>query len=528
MKKTMAIKNLGLSMALILVMMVSGCGKNGEKKVTVNENANFPDTLTIFAPVGSFLSSQGLDNNGIIGLQLLEERTGTHVEWEHPNSNALEEKFNLMVASGKLPDLIVYYWNSRNARAHIDEGIILPLRDLVAANMPNLTAFNNERPEVRRQYTDDDGEIAYIPFIRKDKELGIYLGPIIREDWLDNLGLPIPKTTDELYAVLKAFKEGDPNGNGIADEIPMTGTGFGSSQFGIGNLAGAFGTNHNFYLDNGVIKYGILEDSFKEALQYISKLFSEGLIDNDYLLTDRNKMDAKAMGDRAGFLFGFQPSIYQRNMDDGVRKFTGIPHLRGPHGDNAYFVSAYANAVATSSVAVTAANKQPEATMRWIDEFFGEPGLTYMNFGKEGLTFNMENGYPRLTDYVLNNPDGKSINEMLSISVAAYESAFPTLQDFKYYEQYLSDWGREAINNWSEDVDVSGVLPLLSFTESESDTVTQIMAQVETFVSEEINKIVLGRGSIGDLPAIRERVKSMGIERVLSIYNDAYARYLKR
>lgn len=530
MKKAIWKKVFAIGLLFVILTSIAGCGTNKGDDGVVKDDTKYPETLKIFCSAPSAVVMDGFDQNEVLGFKLMEKHTGTHVEWTHPPANGLSEKFNLMIASGNLPDLIAYYWDGvqGGAKSFYEEDVILELSDLVKDNMPNLSKFLDERPDVRKQMSNDENDIFYIPFIRKDKELGVYLGPLLREDWVKKLGLSIPKTTDELYEVLKAFKTGDPNGNGEADEIPMVGTGFDNSMFGIGNLAWAFGTHYGFYLDEGKVKYGIMEDEFEDALRYINKLYSEGLIDIDYMITDRSKLDSKAKSDKAGFLFGFQPSIYQREMDDGVKKFTGIPHLKGPDGDHNYYVSSYANPVTSASIAITTANKYPEATMRWLDEFFGEPGLTFMNFGEEGLSFKMTDGNPILTDHILNNPNGKSVNDMLQFSIAAHNSNFPTLQDWRYYKQYLSEWGIEAVENWTESADISGILPPLSFTPEEDETNTQIMAQVSAFVSEEINKMVIGITPIDDIDAIREKVKKMGIEQVLGIYNDAYSRYMKK
>lgn len=523
-------KKIALLLAVsCLAASLVGCGAKKESGGDLNENG-MPQSLEVFAPLGgSAVKGGATSNNDITSFQLMEELTGCHVEWVHPASDGLDEQFNLLMASGKYPDVIVYGWQNipGGAKSYADDDIILPLKDLMEENMPNLTAFNTEHPDVLKEYSDDASEVYYIPFIRGDERLKVFQGPQIREDWLDKLGLSIPKTTDELYTVLKAFKTQDPNGNGEADEIPMTGIQFETESFGIGNLAWAFGTHYKFYVEDETVKYGIMEDRFKEALTYIQKLYSEGLIDVDYLLNDREKMDAKVMNNRAGFLYSFQPNKFYASMNDGIRKITGIPHLTGPYGDTTCFNSSYTQTVTQLSAVITTSNPQPAATLKWLDAFFGEEGAMNMNFGKEGESYTMEDGYPKLTDYILNNPDGKDKTEMIGMNIGVQESTFPALQDWRYYEQTLSPWSVDAINTWAE-VDKSGVMPPVNLTSEESAEVTQIMSQVNTFVLENINKIVIGQLDISELDSIRERVKGMGIEKVLSIYNDAYTRYQKR
>lgn len=516
--------------AVMFICTTAGCGQKKEA-AKYPSDGEIPKKLTIFANLGSHAKNAGAkSNNDITSFKLMEKKTGCHVEWTHPAAGAETEKFNLMIASGNLPDMIVYEWSTvpGGAKMYYEDDMILELGELIDKNMPNLKAFNTERPEVKKQYTNDDGKIYYIPFIRKDKELKVFLGPQIRKDWLLNLQLKEPKTTDELREVLRAFKTQDPNGNGKADEIPMSGIGFKSVTQGIGNLCWAFGTHYDFYIDGDSVKYGILEQSFTEALDYIRGLYEEGLIDKDFLLNDRSKMDAKVINNNVGFVYNYQPSNYYGTMNDGTRKIEGIEHLTGPHGDKKCYVPDYANDVTKMAAAITTANENPVGTAKWLDEFFGGKGLEYMNFGEEGKTFTWDNGYPRLTDNVLHNPDGKDTVGMLAKNISAYESQFPTLQDWRYYEQSLSPWGREAIDKWCNDTDISGILPPLSFTAEENNTITQIMSQVDTYVEENINKIVVGNQAIESIDEIRTSIKKMGIDKVLKIYNDAYKRYKKR
>lgn len=500
-----------------------GCGQNNDA-VSVG-NGEMPKELTIFAPIGSYtLRAGATDNNDMLPFQMIEEITGCKVEWIHPAVGGQEEKFNLLIASDNVPDLMVYNWRdvSGGAKLFAEDGIIVPMGDLITNYMPNLSAFLTERPEIKKQFSDDVGNVYYVPFIRKDQELKVFTGPQIRKDWLDRLGLPIPATTDQLYETLKAFKAMGP------DIIPMSGVQFENPDQGIGNLMWAFGTHYDFYVQDGSVKYGVLEDRFAEALSYIVKLYSEDLIDIDYIINDREKMDAKMMNDKVGFLYSLQPGKYYTSMNDGTRKVVGIPHLTGPYGDHNCFYADYANDVTNVSIAISAANENPTGTAKWLDTFFGEEGVQIMNFGREGETFTWEDGYPKLTDYILNNPDGKNLQDMAGLNLGTYQSNFPTLQDWRYYEQILTDWGRESIKTWKESADISGILPPVTFTEEENRKVTQIMSQVETYVSEEVNKIVVGRADISSLPQIRERVQLMGIDTVLDIYNAAYKRYQAR
>lgn len=105
----------------------------------------------------------------------------------------------------------------------------------------------------------------------------------IRQDWLDNLGLEMPETVDELYDVLVAFKEQDANGNGNPDdEIPMA-TKNGIKQLYYLMTGFGYDTNSLWYTDdNGEVHYAAVEDQYKDMLAFLNKCYSEGLISDDF------------------------------------------------------------------------------------------------------------------------------------------------------------------------------------------------------------------------------------------------------
>ena len=151
-----------------------------------------------------------------------------------------------------------------------------------------------------------------------------------------------------------------------------------------------------------------------------------------------------------------------------------------------------------------------------------------MNFGEEGKDFSWVDGYPKLSDSLLNNPDMDKTSA-IGLAIGAFDSAFPALQDWRYYEQTLSEWGRDSINIWSEDnVDTSGILPSLSFAEEENDNIVQTMSQIESYISAEYNKILVGQSSIDTWANACEQMRKMGIEDIIKIYNDEYKNYCER
>ena len=250
--KTLLKKALPIVMAASVAIRMAGCGGSVEVE-RKSGSGEIPKNLTAFGSISENQIKGGAQTRAdLLPYKRAEELTGCKVEWTSPTNSARTEQFNLMIASGNYPDLIVNYWNSATdgAKQYAEDGVIVPISDYLDY-MPNLKKFIEENPEVAKQFTEADGTIYYAPSIRKDPELRTYVGPTIRKDWLDKLGLSMPTNTDELYEVLKAFKTQDPNGNGEADEIPFAGIGGDSWSFGIGNILNAFNAHYSFYIKDG-------------------------------------------------------------------------------------------------------------------------------------------------------------------------------------------------------------------------------------------------------------------------------------
>ena len=131
----------GAAAGLAAVMAVAGCtacsGGGGGKEVDLS--GEIPKNLTIFSELGANVASAGGSTfNDTTTFQLLEEKTGCHVEWQHPASGAGKERFNMMIVSGDYPDAIVYNWTDVNGgiESYVEDEIIVDLTPYIETCMP--------------------------------------------------------------------------------------------------------------------------------------------------------------------------------------------------------------------------------------------------------------------------------------------------------------------------------------------------------------------------------------------------------
>lgn len=515
-------------MATVMTIGFAGCGKTSTTG-TLDEpkgEVAYPETLSIFCKPSDSLLANMEDYNDVVAFQLLEEETGTHIEWTIPPKQGFQEKFNLMVAGGDVKDILCAGWNNLGVSDYIEDGVVVDISPYVPKYMPNFWNFSKEHPELAREYIADGGKVFTIPYIRKDKALNIFYGPVMRTDWLEKLNLEVPTNPDELYTVLKAFKEQDPNGNGIADEIPMTG----DTSNSILRLAHMFNTGNAFYVKDNKIKFGIMEPEFKDALTYITKLYSEGLIDVDNFLQDRNSIIQKVTNHKVGFAFEYQPNQAMNLMkDDPTFKFEGIPHFKDLRGKEFTLDQSYTGSVLVNcAAAITTACKEPFGAMKWLDFLYGKKGIEYMNFGVEGETFNYVDGVPTYTEEMLTTEEGKTIAAKWCRNFGSYNSYFPAVQDWYCYSASLNKYGLAAIETWADGVVTDMNLPTLVFSKEENEVIASKFNAIKTYVDESIVKIILGQMSIDELPKVISRVENMGIKEIIDIYQKAFDHYNKK
>ena len=514
---------------LMTLSLLSACtSPAAENSMDGNPQEEAGQKLTkikVFTEMGSW-AAQSVKNYGEnLVFQEMEKKTGVKVDWVHPPAGQGKEQFNLMIASNDLPDVIVYDWFSApgGMKKYVDDGVIIDLTPSISKKAPNFTKLMNENPEAKKQSMDDASKFYCMPMLRLKDSLRVTDGPQVRMDWLENLNLKKPATIDDWYNMLKAFKAQNPSG------WPMTGQKF-TGNNGIGNLVGAWGLSYDFYVDGGAIKYGPMNPKFKDALAFINKLFSEGLIDPDYMLNNREKQDAKVTSGSSGALFAVQPSNFMRTMVESGRdpkfRMEGVSWPTGQAGKPYSLNSSYTYEVVAPCAAVTKKAKNPEEIVAWLDYAYGQEGNMLFNLGVENMTYTMKDGKAENTDLINKNKDGLSSSAALGKYTMAL-NGWAMSQDVQYHRQLMMPYGYPAADNWRT-ADVSLVVPRLTFTAEETQQVARIKTDIDTYAQEMFDKFTTGKEPLANYDKFTQRLKDMGIEQLTKTYQAAFDRYQKR
>ncbi|WP_010268728.1 extracellular solute-binding protein [Paenibacillus senegalensis] len=482
-------------------------------------------TLSLWSPAGG--NFRGTNFNEKLSFQKMEENTNIHIDFQHA-SEASEEAFNLLMSSGRLPDIIYHSAWDKEAAKYGNQGALLPLEDLIDEHAPNLKRILDENPEIRGQITSPEGHIYYLPNIMLNSDNLTQMFPQVRQDWLDKLGLDAPETTEDWYEMLKAFREGDPNENGSQDEIPLVTVSLRNIMY---LFAPAFGVDMDFFVENGEVKYGPYDPRFQEVVEYLNRLYEERLLDTNYLVdTTFQSLTEKVTTDVAGAWFGWAGS-YMGNFTTLMEgkhdtfKIVPVAPPKGPRGDQRHVSFRYP--AAALGLAVSSQTNHPEEVIKWLDYQYSEEGIILNNFGVEGVSYDLVDGEPVYKDEVLYPQDGLTNTQVL-LNHTIGGGSWATVEDPRYSRQIQTANGQteNPLINFADYLDFDFKLPPIQFTSEESDIAVSGMADIQTYVDETINAIIMGRTPVEQYPSVIERLESMGIERVLEQYQAAYDRFV--
>jgi putative aldouronate transport system substrate-binding protein len=444
-----------------------------------------------------------------------EKMSNVQVEFIEAPTDGFQEKKNLLFASNELPDVL--YRSSLTPLEAVRYGAagqLIPLEDLIKDYAPNLTKLMEQYPEIRAAITTPEGHIYALPGIvtlaaaRTDKKW-------INQAWLKKLGLKEPETTDELYDVLVAFRDRDPNGNGQKDEIPMT------ARVGlavVGEMSGSFGLDqqlgYNINLVDGKVEIWMGSDRNKEMLTYLNKLYKEKLLDPEVFSHTEAQYLAKQGSGKTGFFFDQTNNNFLPIQD----QYEGIAPPAGPHGDRLQSQNLPVPRD-FGAFAITSVNPYPEATMRWIDYFYSDEGSTLLRFGREGEHYELKEGIPyykkeystaetqpKITPYA-----GGGAPHLISDKVASYINP-PQVQE-----------AQEKLDPYMPKVRYAAPM----FDEQTAQQVNILRTDIDKYYEEQSTKFIAGTLSFDKWDEFRSTLQKMGIDELEKLYQEAYDKMQK-
>ncbi len=432
------------------------------------------------------------------------------------------EALNLMLASGEIPDIV----GSSRIRDFVNQygpqGAFLPLNDLIAEHAPHLQAYLDERPEIAAAIQAADGNMYYIPYLPD----GLYGRAYwIRTDWLDTLGLDMPETVEEFETVLRAFRTQDPNGNGIADEVPYFARQWPELirlvTLWDGRSSGS-DTYHDFYVDEGTMRHPYAGEGYRDGISNLARWYEEGLIDAEIFTRGSSSRDFLLSENLGGATHDWFASTSGYNrLSEEIPGFE-FRAMAPPASVSGIRMEEHRRIpIKPDGWAISYTNEHPVETIQYFDFWFTEEGRRLANFGVEGLHYEMVDGEPIFTQEFL---DQGPVNRSLYQAGAQLQSR-GYFQDYAYEIQWSNEFALEGIALYDEGDYLIDQFLGVAFTAEEQDVYDRHWASIRDYMLERQQSWILGNGDImEDWDDYLAQLDELGLQDVLDVMQSAYDR----
>ena len=533
-----------VSLVLCVIMLCSlagnltGCGKSQTaKRKDIDITFPLEEELTITFMIRGVEDSnfkKDLAENKLF--KRIKEETNINMEFIFLGNDP-ENKLTLLINSGNYGDVLLGgpILNAISASRYFASGIFQDMTDYVNEEyMPNLSALIEKEPEIVSMIASEDGKIYTLPYIDQLEGNALESPFWINKKWLDKLGLEVPTTIDEFTNVLRAFRDQDPNGNGIEDEIPYlvcTNNEFYSLDaiYGCWGLAFKDGDLDGFSgVKDGKVYFGPTQEAFKEAVKYQAFLYDESLMWNECYTASQSTSNSKLTSDIC--TVGCFTSV-SLPKTEYVNDYVCMVPPKVEGYDACWYVNP-ALVASKDRFYITDKCQYPDVVCKLMDYFYDFDNAWEVEFGAEedGRWYTDENG-------------NKVVNNKLTITEnSAIDAKYPTFLDLvprmlhaltrEGYETVVNNDYRSYSTAWKT-YSEAGVLnqeiwPRPYYSNKDANTVyrlsTDIFYQVDTYRA----KWITGQGNIDEeWDDYLKKLDELGLKQMTSIMQSAYDSYLK-
>ncbi len=475
-------------------------------------------------------------------LQEFEDAAGVDVEWEVIYSDWDQTK-PTRFASGDIPDLL---FNATQDADYITyNGLFEDLTPYISAETtPNIQAMFDEEPDELVLAKTLEGKLFGVPKFQ-GKWPGTNGVLFINKEWLDKLGLEMPKTFTELEQVLIAFKKDDPNGNGQADEVPLDFNGWFGSAYSVSNMIGSLGiqlTNwayDGYFAENGEVKNFAVDERYKLLMKYLAKLYSEGLINENAITNDYSMFQSLSRGNEngeaiVGVVYGWEETDkFGVNL---ASQYVALPPLDYdidvPAGtyDTRWTYDYSGLNMSTNRVCMSSKCANKEAAMKFIDQFYTQAGSVQVLFG--GIS---DGNVSEIGDnaYKVNDPKDPAVDPgtwkwtySFADNGPMYIRRSTTIEMTADMDNALRD--REAYNDTLAKVSDDDYYPqmFMKYTEEEQNEMAVAQANITNVTDNQWGLWLVGDEDVdATWDAYVENVNAAGLPRVLEIRQKAFDSY---
>ena len=498
-----------------------------EGEFTFSMWVSFSDNMSTFMP------NQFADN---LGYKKAAEMTGVEVDLECISTSANSEQFNLRVASGDLPNVITnssQLWTTSWDSA-IEEEVFIDMEEFIPMMPAYMECYEQLDEQTKADLHTDNGYMPRLVSIN-NYPAGAREGAFIRTDYLEEVGMEIPETYEELDAVLRAFQ----SELGLTEPLmAVSGLVHTSnalvSGFGVQGGFSTFPFNADpYYCVDGEVKFGIIEPGYKEYMEMFAGYYQDGIISPDFISKNTNPMDfiGTISSGTTGVFFGetnMVPNYIQQGQSiDPDFAIAPLAPITKTAGEATHFgTSKSPISGQLAGVSISTADCDLEKLATYMDFFFTYDGSLLSAMGVEGNDDGSyiidENGDLQYSD----NWNNSELSEMEKPTYFVY-SVMPMLCP-KTPSSYTVDLQHECAPTWDKNADTAWVMPSVSLTADENDEYNAIYADIRTTLEENLTKFAVGEKPMSEWDAFIDSLYDLGIEECIAIQQGAVDRYYAR
>lgn len=457
----------------------------------------------------------------------MEEATGVKLDWTLYSEATFTEQFNLLMASNDWPDLFDCGVTSRystGVTGLLEDEVVVELSDYLEDYAPDYLNLLNSNEGFAESVIQEDGSIVEFATASAAYE---EKGLMIRQDWLDELGLETPTTIDELTEVLTAFK----NEYGLTMSL-MVYAGLDTGLTYAYNIdrRGFSNSGMGWVVEDGTVVTTFDTDGFREYLALLVSYYEQGIFNDDFVnISDElNTVDSTYLSGDCGVFYAGVSALSEtqkQSATDENFQLTALADIKVNEDDPNSGVSEISY-TGVNSIAISTQCENPEVAMMFCNYFYTEEGQLLANWGVEGETYTInDEGEPEYTETVLN--DAECFMYMLTLTKYALQWA-PTIFDSSVSLASYDDVQRAAIDMWTECREDYLLIPKMATTnEDEQEIENEYGNDVSTYLWENIFKIVTGQLPLDDYDAVLETAYSMGLTELTEARQSSYDRYME-
>ena len=472
-----------------------------------------PVTISMFAPSHA---SWPFQSDWSV-MDIIQEYTNVTFDINTVDTEGFNEKLNLTMSGGELPDLI-YLTGNAAVQQYGPQGAFINILDYID-QMPNFKAWYEENTAYALNFLSADGALYQFPEQGVDETNR--RGWLYRKDILDAQNLSVPTNQEEFYDVLVALKEAYP------DSYPLAFRSFAGALAQLNMIAPSWGTTFidtgdnrflGYNFDTGEWSFGPTSQEFKELVTFYNKLYEEGLLLPNFLTIDTKGWQDVIANSDSFITIDYLSRIdfFNSAMRESDPDFTMAYMAPPSFGENGVAEFAF-SAKGVYGFVVSSRTKHLDEVLAYVDWMYSDEGKELLTWGRPGELY---------------DEDADGTRTWKEFSTAAEMKQATGFETFGFYQLY--DFDGELATFTDEcraaTMEARGYdlpqQPILAFNEEEKEIVDTVGTNIQTHVNEQISKFLLGERSIDEWDAYVAEVEALGLDQLKAVHESSYARAL--